>query len=216
MFCFYFLNLLIFLNNINLIYSDKGIDISSPANLEQTKCFKKNGYKSIYIRVWQSNNKFDSNSVNTIKNARTAGIDNVDCYVFPCAKCKDANPKNIIEKILKNLKAKNVKCDRIWIDVEGPQYWKTNKQQNVDFIQGMVNELKANKQKIGIYTSNAQWQPITGGSTKFNDFPLWYPHYDNKANFVDFKPFGGWKKPLIKQYDDNKKVCNVNADLNFF
>jgi len=80
----------------------------------------------------------------------------------------------------------------------------------------MVNELKANKQKIGIYTSNAQWQPITGGSTKFNDIPLWYPHYDNKANFVDFKPFGGWKKPLIKQYDDNKKVCNVNADLNFF
>ena len=43
--------------------------------------------------------------------------------------------RNIIEILLKNLKAKNVKCDRIWLDVEGPQYWKTNKQQNVDFIQ---------------------------------------------------------------------------------
>jgi len=43
--------------------------------------------------------------------------------------------RNIIETILKNLKAKNVKCDRIWLDVEGLQYWKTNKQQNVDFIQ---------------------------------------------------------------------------------
>ncbi|KAF7631045.1 hypothetical protein Mgra_00008696 [Meloidogyne graminicola] len=182
------------------------IDVSAPVNLDQAKCFNKNGYKSIYIRVWQSNNKFDINSINTIKNSRKAGIDHVDCYIFPCAKC--GNAKNQISTLIKNLNSKNVKCDRFWIDVEGPQYWPSNKINNVNFIQQLINELKLNKQKIGIYTSNSQWQPITGGSNKFNGYPLWYPHYDSKSNFGDFKPFGGWKKPSIKQYSENKKICN--------
>eukprot|EP01133_Synstelium_polycarpum_P002443 gene2443-2778_t len=31
-------------------------------------------------------------------------------------------------------------------------------------------------------------------------YPLWYAHYDHVATFDDFKPFGGWKVPYMKQY----------------
>jgi hypothetical protein len=32
-------------------------------------------------------------------------------------------------------------------------------------------------------------EPICGGSTQFNSYPLWYPHYDNWASFGDFSSF---------------------------
>lgn len=31
--------------------------------------------------------------------------------------------------------------------------------------------------------------------SKFSHLPLWYARYDNKQNFDDYKPFGGWIKP---------------------
>ena len=34
-----------------------------------------------------------------------------------------------------------------------------------------------------------------------------YAHYDNKASFSDFTPFGGWKEPWAKQYNGDITVC---------
>ena len=36
------------------------------------------------------------------------------------------------------------------------------------------------------------------GSTKFSKYQLWYPHYDGKQTFSDFKKFGGFSQPSIK------------------
>jgi hypothetical protein len=48
------------------------------------------------------------------------------------------------------------------------------------------------------------------------DLPIWYAHYDNLPNFSDWKPFGGWQKPNIKQYKGTVTLCGVNGvDLNF-
>lgn len=96
---------------------------------------------------------------------------------------------------------------------------------------------------IGIYTSNSQWSPITGGSTALSKYPLWYPHYDNKyvfslwiylsfdnsmvfiplfffcdysPSFSDFVPFGGWSKPNIKQYIGTTSICSASVDKNFY
>jgi len=42
-----------------------------------------------------------------------------------------------------------------------------------------------------------------------------YAHYDNKPNFSDWVPFGGWKTPLIKQFNNGPPVCGVSMDHNF-
>ena len=50
----------------------------------------------------------------------------------------------------------------------------------------------------------------TGGSK----YPLWYAHYDQIANFNDFREFGGWSKPAMKQYQGDATVCQTDVDLN--
>lgn len=48
-----------------------------------------------------------------------------------------------------------------------------------------------------------------------------YPHYESPPNpsFSDFKPFGGWTAPTIKQYGDGTvppgHFCGVNLDNNW-
>lgn len=68
----------------------------------------------------------------------------------------------------------------------------------------------------GIYTSSSQWSPIAGGSTALSKYPLWYPHYDSSPSFSDFKSFGGWTKPAIKQYVGDASFCSAGWDKNFY
>lgn len=79
----------------------------------------------------------------------------------------------------------------------------------------MVDVLEAHSKKIGIYTSQRNWKDITNDTTTFSSYPLWYPHYDNDASFRDFKPFGAWLRPTMKQYRDNTQLCGVYVDKNW-
>jgi hypothetical protein len=81
----------------------------------------------------------------------------------------------------------------------------------------MVDEGKAKGVSLGIYSSSSQWTPIMGSScTKFSSLPLWYAHYDNNPSFSDFKSFGGWTKPAIKQYAGDVSLCSAGVDKNFY
>lgn len=85
----------------------------------------------------------------------------VDGYIFPCYSC--GNPAKQMDDTLNSLKAHGVKIlghnsedketllknnngtlgatvGMLWIDVEGTQYWSSSPQNNVNFIQGMVDE----------------------------------------------------------------------------
>lgn len=63
------------------------------------------------------------------------------------------------------------------------------------------------------------WNKIMGGAdqcNKFMNLPLWYAYYNNVQNFSDFRPFGGWTTPSIKQYKGTVTLCDVNGlDLNY-
>jgi hypothetical protein len=45
----------------------------------------------------------------------------------------------------------------------------------------------------------------------FSDLPLWYPHYNGILNFNDFKYFGGWSKPTMKQYIGTSTLCGIEG-----
>lgn len=51
--------------------------------------------------------------------------------------------------------------------------------------------------------------------TKFLHLPLWYAHYDNVPSFTDYKAFGGWTTPTVKQYKGTTASCGASIDLNF-
>jgi hypothetical protein len=44
----------------------------------------------------------------------------------------------------------------------------------------------------------------------------WTPKNPNgKPNFNDFKPFGGWNKPIVKLYQTAATVCGADFDLRY-
>jgi hypothetical protein len=96
------------------------------------------------------------------------------------------------------------------------RYW-MSQEANREFFNGLVSKGRSLGVKLGVYTSASQWNPIMGsGFTAGSAFPLWYAHYDNSASFADFRPFGGWSKPAIKQYYGDASICGVGIDKNWY
>ena len=62
----------------------KAVDFSTPLTESTFKCMKENGVSLALPRAWKSYGAFDTNVHSNIKNARAAGIANVDVYAFPC------------------------------------------------------------------------------------------------------------------------------------
>ena len=80
----------------------------------------------------------------------------------------------------------------------------------------MINQANALGIKWGIYTSASQWGPITGNTAEFGAPALWYAHYDGSPSFSDFRPFGGWSHPSIKQWAGTTSLCGAGVDKNFY
>jgi len=209
--------------------SIRGVDVSSTVSVDQWKCIKRDGWFFAIIRIYRKVGDIDGNAADTIKNARTGGFSNVDGYIWPCTNHRDCpslrnNPKEQVRQAIQNLRQNNADVDRIWIDVEqepGKPLWSADTAWNVNFIQELVTELVNHSYRVGIYTQKSKWIPITGDTKLFGHLPLWYAHYDNRSDFSDFRPFGGWGVPTMKQYrgsiaTDNPTVCGVEVDMNIF
>ena len=198
--------------------STHGTDVSSLTSASAYSCLKDNGFSFTVVRAYKSGGAVDANAVQTIANAWEGGQKNVDAYLFPCVASCDGK-KSAAQQIQETHSyLSNSKYGMLWLDIEGTQYWYSDTNKNVQFIQDLITETQALDMTIGIYTSNNSWTPITGSSTKFGNLPLWYPHYENTPNpsYSDWKPFGGWKSPSIKQYKGTTSICGASVDENFY
>lgn len=115
-----------------------------------------------------------------------------------------------------SMNPKNNTFGTAWLDIEGPQYWSSSHDANIGFIKGLISQASSMGIPLGVYTSESQWTPITGGWTGASNLPLWYAHYDGSPSFGDFRGFGGWSHPAIKQWDDNGGNCGASYDKNFY
>jgi len=174
---------------------------------------KGEGYEFAVVRVYQSTGQVDPNGIAMIANAHAAGIEYVDGYIFPCPKC--GNPAKQIQDTMTHLKGSQM--GMLWFDIEGREYWTTDKTTNRHFFEGMINASRSLGIKFGVYSSASQWGEIFGldyhgGSA----LQLWYAHYDKSPSFSDFVSFGGWAKPSIKQYNGDISSCGCGIDQNFY
>lgn len=206
----------------SLVYqtkATKGTDVSQFTSKESYECLASAGYEFTVARAYResSGGTVDPNAVSTIANAWAGGMRYVDAYVYPHHpgdSSTSKTPEQQIQETYNNLKGS--KYGMMWLDIEGT--WSSDTSENVKFIQGMVNEALALNVTLGIYTSKHYWVPITGDSTAFSNYPLWYPHYENTPNpsFSDFEPFGGWNTPTIKQYKGTTSMCSASVDVNWY
>ncbi|CAK5078596.1 unnamed protein product [Meloidogyne enterolobii] len=138
--------------SINSINSMEGIDLFQLTTLDDFTCLKeKLSAKFVIIRGGRSVGLVDSNLIKNIKNARGAGFEDVDIYIFPCVKPKLIKYKNVtcgnasetITSVLNELNCNNVKIGRVWLDIEGEPgenninqtyYWYEDKEKNIAFI----------------------------------------------------------------------------------
>jgi len=195
---------------VSAAFAVKGVDVSQYTDV--FSCIHGKGYEFAIIRGYQSGGRVDPNVVSNIRNARSAGFKYVDVYLFPCVPCN--NPSTQAQDLVNAIRGHNY--GTVWVDIENYR-WSSNKDSNQRFITEMVNELKRLGQTVGIYSSYYNWEEITGISwTGVSDLPLWYAHYDYSPSFSDFRSFGGWSKPAIKQYEGNQRVCGAGVDLNYY
>ena len=70
----------------------------------------------------------------------------------------------------------------------------------------------------GIYTGRWWWPASTGNSSRFAGVPLWHAEYMPSPNtlpdFAAFKPYGGWTRPAMWQFQGTTSVCGVSVDRN--
>ena len=106
----------------------------------------------------------------------------------------------------------------LWLDVERLS-WSSDINSNRAFVKGMIDEVSQlpSGTKLGVYTNYYNWQDIVGLDWDYASsagLNLWYAHYDNSRSFSDFKTYGGWTKPVMKQYLGDKSSCGVGLDYN--
>jgi hypothetical protein len=138
--------------------------------------------------------------------------------MFPCPTCSKSAASQMSELVsYLNDNCKKEWSGRIWLDVEGKEYWTSSQSDNKAFYQSLVDSCPVYGVTCGVYASQYQWSDIFG-STSYSygsSLPLWYPHYDGKASFDDFVSFGGWSSPHAKQYAGNVPMCDMNIDKNY-
>ena len=109
------------------------------------------------------------------------------------------------------------KATTIWLDIER-WHWPADKKANQVFIADLLSAQLPDNFSFGIYSSYYSWEEIVGVDwtyAKDKGLPLWYAHYDDKKTFSDFKAFGGWTAPTIKQYEGDKTSCGIGLDYDF-
>lgn len=195
-------------------------DVSTPVSLESFQCLKRGGgdipveMSSVIVRAWRSIGDADKNAPTTLWHALEADMLGMDVYMFPCVKC--GNLTGQVESMLQSLNC--TIFGRVWLDIEGAQYWHADRDENVKAI----NELGAAAKKlvgynrVGVYSSHHSWTSIFPEGFVFpwaDDMPLWYPHYDNKTTMDDFVVFGGWEKPVMKQFVPSVSTCGAVLDI---
>ena len=214
--------------NVKNIPGKFGIDIGVPLSQKTLQCVRNNGYTDYFItRAWRSIGAFDKNCPAIINSAKQAGFkDNqIESYFFP--KVRNGNAAQQVTAFWNEVTRRGLKFRIIWFDVEKNWFGKANKygnpttenkMKNRAFFEQMMNKVRALGIPAGIYTSINNWQEMFGLDYKYpyaSSTPLWYCRYNKYANFKDFKPFGGWSAPYMKQFRGDVKACNAVLDFNY-
>jgi len=196
-----------------------GVDFSTSMSASVAQCLVKNGYSFVIPRGYQSLGSVDSSVCSSLIAAKNAGIRTRDAYIFPCPTCSSTAAQQVSALVTRLRTCNSAWSGRIWLDIEGAQYWSRSTTTNRDFYMQLVRACTHSGARCGVYASQSQWVALFG-SASFSfgsNLPLWYAHYDGSPSFSDWSrvSFGGWSQPYAKQYKGDVTVCGLGVDLNY-
>lgn len=127
--------------------------MASLFSVSDFNCLKSSGYTFAIPRGWRSYGALDPNVKQNLKNAKTAGMANVDVYLFPC---RSKSAKDQVNSLYNELKG--YEYGMIWIDIEtnpSPNCgWSGHTfSSNCQYIVELIDAIKATGIVPGIYAS---------------------------------------------------------------
>jgi hypothetical protein len=202
----------------------RGVDFAGAMSSDKAKCLVNAGYGDFaMVRAWHSYGAFDTDAPASIAALRGAGFKDIDVYMFPCP-TKDVGQQ--VKDMISNLIQQSVNFGGVWLDIEeNPSTncgWSSNKATNCATMSRLASAINSTGLFWGTYASEYEWSTLMGTDCVVPlaaQHELWYPHYERPPNpsFSDFKPFGGWRTPTIKQYDDTDggKCAGSQVDVSW-
>lgn len=221
------------------VESRQGVDLSIPSDESSWSCLVQAGISFGKVRVYRSVGQLDTNAPASLKNAHSAGMTDLDAYIFPCISsspysvannitCKSASAQ-LLDSV--NYLSENdihfqrrkggVFLSRMWLDVEDEnpsKYYDVNPSVNQAFLKEMTETAKKIQIPVDIYTTKTYWSQIMANTEDYStvdklgryEYPLWYPRYDGVNSLDFFEPFAGWNSVLIKQTGGDVGLCNLS------
>ncbi|KAL6733478.1 hypothetical protein Aduo_004123 [Ancylostoma duodenale] len=110
----------------------------------------------------------------------------------------------------------------MWIKVTSPNDWPLNYTSNINFINSITKQATGYGVAVGIYTSANDWKQITNGYSGLNSgIKLWWKDTfgagssgESPPNFDDFRQFGSWNAPTVKQFSEDYPWCGMTINRN--
>jgi len=176
-----------------------GADVTTPVSAEQWKTLRnQNAVTFGIVRCYHAGGDVDPSAAATVNQGWAAGLSSVDVYHSPCLSI-DAEAQ--VQAAVWALSAAHARFEHYWIEVEHIG-WTSSCEANAAYLTRLIQAAEARGLKVGICTSAYEWG-ATINSSAFSKYGLWYVHYDGMPSFADFKRFGGWETPTMKQFEDN-------------
>lgn len=194
-----------------------GLDVSTLVGSDSFRCLKRNGYSYVIVRAWQSLCRCDPHSAETVNNAWAGGMTHVDVYFFPARAC-GTSPESQVDQTLSCLQAAGAHFGTFWFDIETHgSDWSSDPTVNAQWLHRAVKQAQYQLGgRVGIYSNKYNWASVMGNTNDLAYLPMWYAHYDARPSFSDWSPFGGWKSPAMKQFNDKPQKCGVSMDHNWY
>ncbi|KAL6733589.1 hypothetical protein Aduo_004223 [Ancylostoma duodenale] len=162
------------------------VDLDRAVSPSAFTCMKRSGYSTVFTRAYDPAGS-GRFDVNAVNNIRNAN-----------------------------------KVRTVWLQVTSPVNWGANNQANIYFLNDIISAAKSVGVTIGFYTNIYDWQQITKGAW-VEGAMLWYwnvngggPQGETPANFNDFRPFGRFTKPTVKQFGQVENVCGVTVNRDVY
>lgn len=169
---------------------------------------------SFMIIELQSAHVWNNDLIHNINGARKAGINDIDVYLFPQ---KNRTAREQVTSAITFLQTNQIEYGTFWFDVENQTYWFDTCDENIEFLKEMLAVALEflPPERVGIYVEYYFWKPLMCLSELFSGFKLWWPRFDGSTSMDTFKPFGGWNKPVMKQYLPDQIVACAKVDIDW-
>lgn len=196
-----------------------GLDTSAPMTVaDYQTVLAAYPFQLAIVEAWSALGTLRPSAPASARAARSAGLAQVDIYHYPSSPSVAAAGVQV-EAVLARFAG--VDFTRYWIDVEAnpssdPRFpWERDFNRNITFLYELVTYAQKSGKEVGIYTMGRYWEELMDSTREFASHPLWWVRDDKQASFEDFEPFGGWNRPVLKQYALDCEVGGVSYDASW-